>query len=57
MGLLLTCLIVGAVVLYPPVRRVIFDGDDSDRVVRDLENELKRGGYGFPPPVLNGVAT
>jgi len=36
---------------------VIFDGDDSDRVVRDLENELKRGGYGFPPPVLNGVAT
>lgn len=36
-------------------RFVIFDGDDSDRVVRDLENELKRGGYGFPSPVLNGV--
>ena len=26
MGLLLTCLIVGLVVLYKPVRRVIFQG-------------------------------
>ena len=26
MGLLLTCLVVGSVVLYPPVRRVIFQG-------------------------------
>ena len=26
MALLLTCLIVGLVVLYPPVRRIIFQG-------------------------------
>ena len=26
MGLLLTCLIIGLIVLYPPVRRVIFQG-------------------------------
>lgn len=31
------------------------EGSDSDRKVRDMENEIKRGAYGFPAPELNGV--
>jgi hypothetical protein len=30
------------------------EGPDSDRKVRDMENEIKRGAYGFPAPFLNG---
>ena len=33
----------------------VIEGPDSDRKVRDMENEIKRGTYGFPAPVLNGV--
>ena len=31
------------------------EGSDSDRKVREMENEIKRGAFGFPAPVLNGV--
>ena len=30
------------------------EGSDSDRKVRDMENEIKRGAYGFSAPFLNG---
>ena len=33
----------------------VIEGSDSDRKVRDMENQIKRGAYGFPAPVLNGV--
>ena len=32
----------------------VIEGPDSDRKVRDMENEIKRGAYGFPAPILNG---
>ena len=33
----------------------VIEGSDSDRKVRDMENEIKHGAYGFPAPVLNGA--
>jgi hypothetical protein len=35
----------------------VFEDADSDRIVRDLENQIKRGAFGFPPPALNGSFT
>lgn len=32
-----------------------FDGENSDSVVRSLEDKIKRGVFDIPAPVLNGV--
>lgn len=32
----------------------VFQTEDSIQIVRHLETVLKKGGFGFPPPFLNG---
>jgi len=32
-----------------------FDGENSDSVVRSLEDKIKRGVFDIPSPVLNGI--
>ena len=33
----------------------VFQTDDSIKIVRSLESKIKRGVFGFPAPLLNGV--
>ena len=32
-----------------------FQTEDSVRIVRSLEGKIKKGAFGFPPPLLNGI--
>jgi hypothetical protein len=34
-----------------------FTSGDSDRIVRSLEDKIKRGVFGISPPTLNGIST
>jgi hypothetical protein len=36
-------------------RFLSIQSEDGVKIVRDLENKIKQGVFGFPPPYLNGV--